>query len=77
MSKYKVITASAMFDLTLGSLGISKGSVAGVDANGTRHAYQGAEIITVMREDFADQYFADMEELESLRKASQPTQTQT
>ncbi len=35
--------------------------------DGTAHAYEGAEIISMMREDFAEGYEADMSELERLR----------
>lgn len=66
--KYVVITDNrGTFGFTLGQLGLTKGNLGIRDADGTAHAYQGTEVIALMREDFAQKYEEILVELETLR----------
>jgi hypothetical protein len=64
---YTVITTAGTFEFTLGQIGVTKGNVGARDADGTAHAYQGAEIIAMMRADFKESYQAALAELEQLK----------
>ena len=66
--KYVVFTENAgTFELTLGQIAINEGNIACRDANGTAHAAKGANVIAMMRSDFADSYKSALEELEQLK----------
>jgi hypothetical protein len=68
--EYLVITTSGTFNLTLGKLAVTEGSVAAVDADGKMHAKQGDEIVAFMRADFAQEYKSKLAALEQLQNRS-------